>query len=99
MSLSIKVPSVTLKPRDIIQSLHFFDPEYNQFSPGKYLILMTLDYCRLQGLEWYYPGYIIQGNPKMNYKLFLGQEVAQYYHPEPHPLSGSWLSFKSDLLS
>ena len=79
--------------------LHFYDPEYKQFSPGKFLILMTLDYCRLQGLEWYYPGYIIQGNPKMNYKLFLGQEVAQYYHPEPHPLSGSWLSFKSDLLS
>lgn len=78
--------------------LHFYDPEYNRFSPGKYLILKTLDYCRLQGMEWYYPGYVIQGNPKMNYKLFLGQETAQYYHPEPTPLSGSWLSFRSDLL-
>ncbi len=79
--------------------LHFYDPEYKRFSPGKYLILLTLDYCKLQGMKWYYPGYIIQGNPKMDYKLFLGQEVAQYYHPDPTPLTGSWLSFIPDLLS
>jgi len=79
--------------------LHFYDPEYYRFSPGKYLILKTLDFCRKQGIEWYYPGYVIQGNPKMNYKLFLGREVAQYYYPEPHPLSGSWLPFRSELLS
>jgi hypothetical protein len=77
--------------------LHFFDPEYKQFSPGKYLILKTLDYCKLHEMEWYYPGYIIKGNRKMDYKLFLGKEIAQYYHPEPDYLSGSWLSFRSDL--
>ena len=79
--------------------IHFYDPDFCRFSPGKYLILKTLDYCRLRGIELYYPGYIIQGNPKMNYKLFLGQEVAHYYHPEPNPLSGSWLPFQSDILS
>lgn len=79
--------------------LHFYDPEYNRYSPGKYLILKTMDYCRLKGIEWYYPGYVIQGNPKMNYKLFLGHDIAQYYHPEPNPLSGVWLPFKSELLS
>jgi len=79
--------------------LHFFDPEYKRFSPGKYLILKTMDYCRLRGIEWYYPGYVIQGNRKMDYKLFLGKDIAQYYNPEPHPLYGSWLPFKSDLLS
>ena len=79
--------------------LHFYDPQYRRFSPGKYLILMTLDYCRLRRMEWYYPGYVIQGNGKMNYKLFLGQEVAQFYHPQPDPLSGSWLPFRPDLLS
>ncbi|MDA3811162.1 MAG: GNAT family N-acetyltransferase [Spirochaetaceae bacterium] len=83
----------------IASVLHFYDPEYNRFSPGKYLILKTLDYCRLQGIEWYYPGYVIQGNSKMNYKLFLGQELAQYYFPDLTPLSGSWLPFRSDLLS
>lgn len=79
--------------------LHFFDPRYKQYSPGKYLILKTLDYCRDMKMEWYYPGYVIQGNSKMDYKLFLGKETAQYYHPEPHPLSGSWLPFRDELLS
>lgn len=79
--------------------LHFFDPEYKQYSPGKLLILKTLDYCKLHGIKWYYPGYIIEGNPKMDYKLFLGKEVAQYYFPEPHPLSGSWLPFSSEILT
>ncbi len=82
----------------IASILHFYDPDYKRYSPGKYLILKTLDYCRLHGIEWYYPGYVIEGNPKMNYKLFLGQDVAQYYSPEPHPLSGSWLPFRSDML-
>lgn len=79
--------------------LHFYDPEYYRFSPGKYLILKTLDYCRSQRIDWYYPGYVVQGNPKMNYKLFLGRELVQYYFPEPHPLSGSWLPFRTEILS
>ncbi|MBN2658160.1 MAG: GNAT family N-acetyltransferase [Spirochaetales bacterium] len=79
--------------------LHFYDPEYRKFSPGKFLILKTLDYCRTEGLEWYYPGYVIRGNPKMDYKLFLGEDKAQYYLPEPNPLSGTWLPFRSELLS
>lgn len=79
--------------------LHFYDPEYLRYSPGKYLILRTLDYCRIHGFHWYYPGYVIQGDPKMNYKLFLGQDIVQYYNPEPHPLSGSWIPFRSDILS
>ncbi|MBB6479401.1 GNAT family N-acetyltransferase [Spirochaeta isovalerica] len=79
--------------------LHFYDPDYRKYSPGKYLILKTLDYCRKEGLEWYYPGYVIRGNPKMDYKLFLGQDKAQYYLPEPNPLSGTWLPFSSDLLT
>lgn len=78
--------------------LHFYDPEYKKYSPGKYLILRTLDYCRLRGMKWYYPGYVIEGNPKMNYKLFLGEKIAQYYDPEPNPLSGIWLPFKSEIL-
>lgn len=79
--------------------LHFYDPQYVKFSPGKYLILMTLDYCRQRGIEFYYPGYVIQGNPKMDYKLFLGMDLAEYYDPEPNPLSGKWLPFKSELLA
>lgn len=82
----------------IASILHFYDPDYRKYSPGKFLILLTLQYCRDKGFQWYYPGYIIQGNSKMDYKLFLGEDAAEYYDPEPHPLTGSWRSFSQDLL-
>jgi arginyl-tRNA--protein-N-Asp/Glu arginylyltransferase len=78
--------------------LHFYDPDYSALSPGKYLILLTMDYCRRENIEWYYPGYVIEGNPRMNYKLFLGESAAQYYHPEPHPMNGSWKEFNRSIL-
>jgi len=59
--------------------LHFFDPEYSRYSLGKYLILITLDYFRKQKIDLYYPGYVVAGKEKMNYKLFLGKDVANYY--------------------
>ncbi|MDC7222117.1 MAG: GNAT family N-acetyltransferase [Spirochaetales bacterium] len=77
--------------------LHFFDPRYGKYSLGKYLILKTLDYCRARGIEWYYPGYILEGNRKMDYKLFLGQDRAQYYLPEPDPLTGRWLPLSEEM--
>lgn len=61
--------------------LHFFDPDFKKHSLGKYLILLTVDYLKQCGYAWYYPGYIVEGMPKMNYKLFLGTDV-EYYEPE-----------------
>lgn len=62
--------------------LHFFDPEYKSCSLGKYLILGTIDYLQSKGYTWYYPGYVVEGLSKMNYKLFLGKDKAQYFDPE-----------------
>lgn len=62
--------------------LHFYDPNYSHYSLGKFLILLTVDYLRAKGFLWYYPGYVIQGLSKMDYKLFLGREVSQYFDPE-----------------
>lgn len=61
--------------------LHFFDPDFSKHSLGKYLILLTIDYLKQHGFTWYYPGYIVEGMPKMDYKLFLGKEV-EYFDPE-----------------
>lgn len=61
--------------------LHFFDPAYKRFSLGKYLILLTIDWLKENQIEYYYPGYIVEGNPKMDYKLFLGKEEAHYFDP------------------
>jgi len=61
--------------------LHFFDPLYGRSSPGRYLMLLTIDYLLANGFTDYYPGYVVAGNDKMNYKLFLGKEAAYYFEP------------------
>ncbi len=62
--------------------LNFYDPAYARYSPGKLLILKTLEYLKQHRFSWYYPGYVVEADRKMNYKLFLGQDLAQYFDPE-----------------
>ncbi|MBS1486352.1 MAG: hypothetical protein JST43_02090 [Bacteroidetes bacterium] len=75
--------------------LHFFDPQYNRYSLGKYLILITIGFLRANDIPYYYPGYVVEGLPKMNYKLFLGREQAQYFHPA----SAVWRYFDESILT
>jgi arginyl-tRNA--protein-N-Asp/Glu arginylyltransferase len=75
--------------------LHFYEPHYKEYSPGKYLILLTVDFLRSQGFTFYYPGYVVSGIDKMNYKLFLGKEAAQYFETE----SQTWQRFKESILA
>jgi leucyl-tRNA---protein transferase len=75
--------------------LHFFDPDYNRYSLGKYLILLTIDYLKLKRYEFYYPGYVVEGHSKMDYKLFLGKEQAQYFDPE----TVTWKYFQESILT
>jgi len=74
--------------------LHFFDPSYARYSLGKYLILLTIDYLRANNFRFYYPGYVVEGNPKMDYKLFLGRMQAQYFEP----LTADWKYFQESIL-
>lgn len=74
--------------------LHFFDPEYARYSLGKYLILITTDYLKANQFEYYYPGYVVQHLKKMDYKLFLGKEWAEYFDPE----AASWKKFDESIL-
>lgn len=62
--------------------LHCYEPSYKRHSLGKWLILLTLEYLKPAGFVWYYPGYLVAGKPKMNYKLFLGATSMQYYDPD-----------------
>ena len=66
----------------VMAKVSFYDPEYIRFSPGKLLMLLELQFMREQGFQWYYPGYVIVGRPKFDYKLFLGKETAEYFDPE-----------------
>jgi len=74
--------------------LHFFDPLYKDYSLGKYLMLLTVDFLKSSGYELYYPGYVIAGNDKMNYKLFIGKEATHYFAPE----TISWKRFEESIL-
>jgi arginyl-tRNA--protein-N-Asp/Glu arginylyltransferase len=74
--------------------LHFFDPLYRKNSLGKFLILLTIDYLKSNGYKFYYPGYVVEGNSKMNYKLFLGKEEAQYFDPA----TITWKYFQESIL-
>jgi len=74
--------------------LHFFDPRFKDYSLGKHLMLLTIDFLTSAGYEFYYPGYVIAGNDKMNYKLFIGKEATYYFAPE----TISWQRFEERIL-
>lgn len=84
-----------LGKRSAASILHFFDPACKRFSLGKYLILLTVDHLRACGYHFYYPGYVLAGNPKMDYKLFLGRGAAYYFAPE----TGTWKQFEDRILN
>jgi len=73
--------------------IHFYDPAYAKYSLGKMMILLTLEFMRNRVMKWYYPGYIVAGNTKMNYKLFLGEDGAYYYDN----INNSWLAYNPSI--
>ena len=75
--------------------LHFFDPEYKRCSLGKYLLLVTVDFLKSAGYSFLYPGYVLAGNTKMDYKLFLGKKVMQYYDAAAE----AWKPFQDTILA
>lgn len=81
--------------KSVASILHFFDPDYTKTSPGKFLILSTVDFMKSRGIQWYYPGYVVAGKPKMDYKLFLGREFAEYFIPQ----TGQWSPFVNSILA
>ena len=46
----------------------YFDPRDAARSPGTFSVLWELDYCRRQGLRYYYLGYYVAGSQTMAYK-------------------------------
>ena len=74
--------------------LHSFDPAYKNKSLGKYMMLLTMDYLKLAGFDFYYPGYLVSGISKMDYKLFVGKGATQYFDPG----SMTWKVFQDDIL-
>ena len=74
--------------------INFYHPDYKKYSLGKYLMLLKINHARTLGKTWYYPGYIIYGNPKFDYKLFADQNAADIYLPE----FDSWICYDAALI-
>lgn len=66
--------------------LGIFDHAYAEYSLGIYTMLLEVEWARQQGMQCYYPGYILDNDPIFDYKLRLGQ--AEYYD-----WKGNWLPF------
>ena len=54
-----------------------YDPEYSKYSLGYYTMLEEMDYGLKHGYQIYYPGYVVPGYNKFDYKLRIGQ--VEYY--------------------
>jgi len=50
--------------------VNFYHPDYRKYSLGKYLMLLKLAHASQQQKTYYYPGYVVHGYPKFDYKLW-----------------------------
>jgi len=67
-----------------------FDPDYEQFSLGHYTMLREIAFSIETGKDYYYPGYIVPGYARFDYKLRIGE--VDYFSPETR----SWKLFSQD---
>ncbi len=65
--------------RSMMGIINIYDPSYKKYSLGKRLILLKLQASVELGLEYYYPGYIVPGFPKFDYKLEAGEGICEIY--------------------
>ncbi|MEZ4986958.1 MAG: arginine-tRNA-protein transferase [Saprospiraceae bacterium] len=52
--------------------LGIYDPDYQSYSLGYFTMLLEMEYCKQQHFNYYYPGYVVPGYPRFDYKLRLG---------------------------
>ncbi len=75
--------------------MNFYNPLYKKYSLGKYLMLLKIKYAQDKKMKWYYPGYIVPGYPKFDYKLFVDKLSAEVFIPE----SNAWQLYDEALLN
>ncbi|HRP69461.1 MAG TPA: hypothetical protein PLY93_08015 [Turneriella sp.] len=59
--------------------LHFYDHALGDFSLGKFLFLLELEYGLTHGFDYYYMGYLCKGDTKFDYKLFADRNSTEVY--------------------
>ncbi len=64
-----------------------YDPDFARYSLGFFTMLKEIEYAREQGFEYYYPGYVVPGYARFDYKLRIGP--VDYFDLT----TGSWLPY------
>jgi leucyl-tRNA---protein transferase len=80
--------------RSIAGIMNFYHPAYRSKSLGKYLMLLKINLAIESGKIWYYPGYIVGGVSKFDYKLFPDPERTEWYDS----IREEWIPFAGSLL-
>ncbi|MEK7257118.1 MAG: GNAT family N-acetyltransferase, partial [Bacteroidota bacterium] len=69
-----------------------YDHEYAKHSLGLYTMLKEIQFGLELGFQYFYPGYIVPGYPRFDYKLRVGgQEELEFFNVK----SGGWQPFTS----
>lgn len=61
-----------LGKESVASILGVYDPDYAHHSIGYYTMLLEMDYCRQHDIRYYYPGYVVPGYDRFDYKLRIG---------------------------
>ena len=77
-----------LGKKSMASIMGLFDPAYAQHSLGYYTMLCEINYGLENGIDFYYPGYVVPGYGKFDYKLRIGN--VDFYEPT----SRKWISYK-----
>jgi arginyl-tRNA--protein-N-Asp/Glu arginylyltransferase len=57
----------------------FYDPSYKKFSIGKFIIYQKMKYCQQNGIQYFYPGYVVPGYAAFDYKLDIAKAHLEYF--------------------
>lgn len=65
-----------------------YDPDYSECSIGYYTMLLEMEFCIQHDITYYYPGYVVPGYDRFDYKVRIGDvEVYQMSDWEWVPFS------------
>ena len=56
-----------------------YDPDYQKDSLGLFTMLLEIDYGLHHQLDFFYPGYVVPGNSRFDYKLRIGK-TCEYFN-------------------
>lgn len=75
--------------------LNFYDPRFSRHSLGLWMFLEAVRHAAESGKRYFYPGYLVMGMPKFDYKLLAGRHRTELFEP----FYDSWLPFEQTILA